>query len=77
MRIPVIGLISMGKRRVRNLQFLHAGEIIGFDLRADRRAEAEVKYGIKTVEEAQRGFSSRPDQVNSIAKRSLARAKRW
>lgn len=46
MRVLVIGLGSMGKRRVRNLQTLGFTEISGFDLREDRRAEAEKKYGI-------------------------------
>lgn len=36
----------MGKRRVRNLQALKAGEIAGFDVREDRRNEAVEKYGI-------------------------------
>lgn len=47
MRLLVIGLGSMGKRRVRNLLALDAGEIAGFDLRADRRAEAADKYVIE------------------------------
>ena len=46
----IIGLGSMGKRRVRCLKALgYSDEIIGFDLRADRREEAETKYAIKTV----------------------------
>ena len=43
MKFLVIGLGSMGKRRVRNLQYLKAGEIIGFDLREDRCQETEKK----------------------------------
>jgi len=49
MKFLIIGLGSMGKRRIRNLQALQAGEIIGFDPRSDRRSEAEAKYGIKTT----------------------------
>lgn len=49
MRFLIIGLGSMGKRRVRNLQALNAGEIIGFDLKDERCLEAEEKYGIRTV----------------------------
>ena len=47
----MIGLGSMGKRRVRCLKSLgyKESEIIGFDLREDRRAEAEEKYQIKTT----------------------------
>lgn len=46
MKFLVIGLGSMGKRRVRNLQALGHSGIAGFDLRADRRDEAHTKYGI-------------------------------
>jgi predicted dehydrogenase len=42
----VVGLGSMGKRRVRNLQALGKFEVAGFDVRADRRQEAAEKYGI-------------------------------
>lgn len=50
MKFLVIGLGSMGKRRVRNLQALGMEKIIGFDPRADRRAEAAEKYGIPVFE---------------------------
>lgn len=45
-RALVIGLGSMGKRRVRNLRALGLEEIVGFDIRNDRREEAAQKYGI-------------------------------
>ena len=48
MRFLVVGLGSMGKRRIRNLQYLKAGEIAGFDPREDRREEATAKYSIQT-----------------------------
>lgn len=47
MRFLVIGLGSMGKRRVRNLLALGNNEIAGWDIREDRRKDAEIKYGIK------------------------------
>lgn len=50
MKFLVIGLGSMGKRRVRCLQALGYKEIIGFDLREDRRLEAIEKYSIKTTD---------------------------
>lgn len=46
MKFLVIGLGSMGKRRVRNLLAIGGHEVAGFDPRADRRAEATDKYGI-------------------------------
>lgn len=49
MKFLIIGLGSMGKRRIRNLQHLKIQHIVGFDPRLDRREEAEKKYGIATV----------------------------
>lgn len=50
MNFLVIGLGSMGKRRVRCLQALGYKKITGFDLREDRRKEANEKYAIRTTE---------------------------
>lgn len=50
-RFLVIGLGSMGKRRIRNLQALGIQDIIGFDLRQDRRAETQALYKIRTIEQ--------------------------
>ena len=57
--ILIIGLGSMGKRRVRNLQALGIKNIIGLDEREDRRIESTQNYQIKTVssfEEAMENF---------------------
>src|SRR2546421_9077537 len=61
LRFLICGLGSMGKRRVRNLSFLKAGEIMGFDPRQDRREEAETKYGIRTIGEFGAAMSLKPD----------------
>jgi predicted dehydrogenase len=50
MNFLVVGLGSMGKRRVRCLQALGYRDVRGFDLRADRRKEAEERYGIRTFD---------------------------
>lgn len=50
MKFLVVGLGSMGKRRIRNLRTLGYSEIAGFDLREDRLDESEQKYGIKTFD---------------------------
>lgn len=50
MKILQVGLGSMGKRRIRNLLHLGYIDILGFDLREDRRVEAQKLYGIKTVD---------------------------
>jgi predicted dehydrogenase len=50
MKILQIGLGSMGKRRVRNFKALGVNDIVGFDLRQDRRKEVEKRYNIRTVD---------------------------
>lgn len=49
MRFLVIGLGSMGKRRIRNLKALGITHIYGFDVRQDRKVEAQNLFGIKTI----------------------------
>ncbi len=51
MRILVIGLGSMGKRRVRNLQALEYANIYGYDLRKDRCIETNKKYSIEVYQD--------------------------
>jgi len=46
----VIGLGSMGKRRIRNLKVNGVNSIAGFDFRKDRRDEAKKLYGISVFE---------------------------
>jgi predicted dehydrogenase len=46
MKFLVIGLGSMGKRRIRNLKSLGIEHIAGLDTRIDRRQESAEKYGI-------------------------------
>lgn len=48
MNFLVVGLGSMGKRRVRCLQALGHSNVAGFDLRADRREEAQRLFGVRT-----------------------------
>lgn len=47
--ILVVGLGSMGKRRIRCLKELGCANIMGFDLREDRREEAKEKYMVEVV----------------------------
>lgn len=62
MKFLVIGLGSMGKRRVRNLLALgHQGSVAGFDPREDRRAEAK-KYEITLYDNFEKALSEfKPD----------------
>jgi len=49
LRFLIIGLGSMGKRRIRNLFFNNQHQIIGYDVLSKRRIEAKNKYGIKII----------------------------
>lgn len=53
MKVLIVGLGSMGKRRIRCLEALgFAGaDIAGFDLREDRRAEVAQKHGVSVFAE--------------------------
>jgi len=51
MKFLVIGLGSMGKRRVRNLQALEHKEVAGFDTRKDRTEFAAGEYNITTFDD--------------------------
>ncbi len=52
MKFLIVGLGSMGKRRVRCVKALGYDNILGLDPRDDRRKEAADKYGIETVSDA-------------------------
>lgn len=49
----VIGLGSMGKRRIRCLQKLGHKNVFGFDPRKDRQVEARNSYGIELIEDVE------------------------
>ncbi len=49
MKVLQIGLGSMGKRRIRNLQYLGYNNIAGFDIREDRLDEVRELYNIETI----------------------------
>jgi predicted dehydrogenase len=53
----------MGKRRIRNLQYLSAGDIVGYDPREDRRDEARERYRVKVVPELGDGMATEPDAL--------------
>lgn len=50
MKFLIIGLGSMGKRRIRNLHYLGHKNITGFDIRYDRLEESSNSYGISTLQ---------------------------
>jgi predicted dehydrogenase len=81
MKVLVIGLGSMGKRRLRNLKALGVAKVAGVDPRADRRAEAAAISPLPTfasADDALRGFapdavviSTPPDRHQDIHKHHL------
>ena len=61
LRILVVGLGSMGRRRIRCLKELGVKYIYGYDLRSDRASEVESQQGITILEDLD-GFI----ELNSI-----------
>lgn len=61
MKFLVIGLGSMGKRRIRNLQKLGEREVIGFDIRKDRVKEASTLHSIRTFASFKQALQENPD----------------
>src|SRR5256885_9393439 len=56
LNILVIGLGSMGKRRIRNLKANGVFSISGFDIREDRRSEVRNSYDIPVFDEIEKAF---------------------
>ncbi len=63
MKILVIGLGSMGKRRVRNLLELKIDVILGYDQRKDRRDESKELYKINVFDNLKLAFGENPDGI--------------
>jgi predicted dehydrogenase len=63
MNILLLGLGSMGKRRVRCLKSLGYENIVGFDLRADRREEVKSKYGVQVIGNISRAVLDDTDAI--------------
>jgi predicted dehydrogenase len=59
-RFLIVGLGSMGKRRLRNLLDLGYSDIIGYDMRIDRTKEVSKQYKIKTVTNFQEALYFKP-----------------
>jgi len=51
MKFLIVGLGSMGKRRIRNLHVNGEKDIAGFDILLERREEARKRYGIKIIDD--------------------------
>ena len=84
MQFLVIGLGSMGQRRIRCLKTLGFDEITAFDLRHDRRDQARTRYDVETIERiADVPFdkigaviiATPPDKHNEFIKRAIDEGK--
>ena len=62
-KILIVGLGSMGKRRIRNLQKLGYNQLLGFDLREDRVLETKKKYKIKCFDNFRNALQEKPVMV--------------
>jgi predicted dehydrogenase len=60
LRFLVIGCGSIGKRHIRNLKTLGAGEIAAFDLKPERRNEAG-SLGARAIDDLAEAWSWKPD----------------
>lgn len=63
MKALIVGLGSMGKRRIRCLKSLGHEDILAYDLREDRRAEAEKLYQVKTLGKLDSDILSKTDII--------------
>lgn len=63
MRLLVVGLGSMGRRRVRNLRHIGGTELAGFESLPARRRDAEEKLGIAVFESVEQGMAWGPDAL--------------
>lgn len=61
MKFLVVGLGSMGKRRIRNLKQLSQNNIIGFDTKKDRCKESLEKYAISTFTDISLALKEKPN----------------
>jgi len=57
----VVGCGSIGKRHIRNLRALEAGEITAHDVRPERCYEVEQEYGVKTYSNLDEALAQKPD----------------
>lgn len=59
----MVGLGSMGRRRLRNLGYIGGSEMAAFEPSAIRRAEARREFAIPVFEEIEQGLAWEPDAL--------------
>lgn len=63
MRVLVVGLGSMGRRRLRNITHIGGHELAGFDIEDARRATAEEELGVPTFASFEAALSWGPQAL--------------
>ena len=61
MLILVVGCGSIGKRHIRNLRTIKAGELIAHDVNPERYREVEQEYGVKAYSRLDEALAQKPD----------------
>ncbi len=61
MLILVVGCGSIGRRHIRNLKALKAGDIIAQDVSLGRLSEVEREHGIKVYDDVEAALGQKPD----------------
>jgi predicted dehydrogenase len=67
----VLGCGSIGQRHLGNLRAAGAGEILAFDVRADRVEQVRSRFGVAAFTDLDRAFERRPDVALVTAPTSL------
>jgi predicted dehydrogenase len=70
-RFLVLGCGSIGKRHLENLRAAGAGDVVAFDVRADRAEEVRSRFGIEAVTTLEHAFARRPNVALVTAPTSL------
>jgi len=63
MKFLIVGLGSMGKRRLRNLKKLNETDIIGFDVKKERCKEVKDEYNIETYSDITNALNEKPNAM--------------
>ena len=63
MKFLIVGLGSMGKRRIRNLKKLNQTDIICFDVKKERCKEVEDEYNVKTYSDITNALREKPNAM--------------
>jgi predicted dehydrogenase len=61
LRFLILGCGSIGKRHLSNIAALNAGELLAYDICADRLGEVESRFQVKTFDDLEDTWKEKPD----------------